>query len=147
MSVRLGPYLNAVPEENKITLLQVIQNFSLVQDILRTIWLVCTYGYHGQKLKFYSPKHFCKFEWNFTHFALSRNLLENFHISDLRSVTDFSLISRIIRIAPYVRKWRHCEQSRTLTLCTSKGSVRNFSACRDTTVSSIRTENFQIFET
>jgi len=44
MSVRLGPYLNSVPEENKITLLQVIQNFSLVQDISRTIWLVCTYG-------------------------------------------------------------------------------------------------------
>jgi len=89
MSVRLGPYLNSVPEENKITLLQVIQSLSLVQDFLRTVWLVCTYGYHGQKLKFYSPKHFCKFEWNFTHFALSRNLLENFHISDFRSDSDF----------------------------------------------------------
>ena len=41
--IRFNPddYLNY---ENKITLLQVIQNFSLVQDISRTIWLVCTYG-------------------------------------------------------------------------------------------------------
>ena len=42
--MRLGPYKNSVPEENKITLFQVIQSLSQVQEFLRTVWLVLRTG-------------------------------------------------------------------------------------------------------
>jgi len=48
--VRLGPYKNSVPDVNKITLFQVIHNLSLVQDFLRTIWLVCRTGFTAKNL-------------------------------------------------------------------------------------------------